>query len=163
MVAIRAEVPEARPSAATLGTARAGSATVIAPDGLAVTVGYLVLEAARLDARLPDGRWVGAAVVGHDFESGLALIRLDPAAGPYRAAAVGRAGGLAPGAAVAVVGVDPGTGPVGLAARVTAVGPFVAYREYRLERALVVAPAPPHFGGAAPGARRTRPGSGRAT
>ena len=86
VVGLHAHVPPDRPSAATLGEERAGSATVIDPDGLAVTVGYLVLEAARIEVTLEDGRRTTARVVGHDFESGLALIRLDPGGAPYPAA-----------------------------------------------------------------------------
>lgn len=148
VVALEARIAPDRPSVATLGTARAGSATVIAPDGLAVTVGYLVLEAARIDVVLPDGRRGTARVVGHDFESGLALIQLDPAGGPYSAARLGRAAAVGPGQAVAIVGAGE-VAPLGQAARVTRVGPFVAYWEYLLERALFVAPHHPSFGGAA--------------
>jgi S1-C subfamily serine protease len=149
VVAIEVRVPPDRPSTATLGEVRAGSATVIDADGLAVTVGYLVLEAARIDVTLGDGQRTTARVVGHDFESGLALIRLDPAAGPYVAARLGHSAGLAPGQAAAIVGVVPSTPTVGVMVRVTGVGPFVAYWEYLLDRALFVAPHHPAFGGAA--------------
>jgi S1-C subfamily serine protease len=149
VVALEAQIAPDRPSAATLGEARAGSATVIGAEGLAVTVGYLVLEATRVDVGLPDGRRTSARVLGHDFESGLALIRLDPGAGPYPAARVGRSGPLAGGQAVAIVGAGAGGPAVGLAARVTRVGPFVAFWEYLLEGALFVAPHHPRFGGAA--------------
>jgi S1-C subfamily serine protease len=149
VVGIQSLVPPDRPSAATLGEERAGSATIIDPDGLAVTVGYLVLEAARIDVTLGGGRRTTARVVGHDFESGLALIRLDPSGAPYPAARVGQSGSLAAGQPVAIVGVG-GTGPAaGVMVRVTAVGPFVAYWEYLLERAVFVAPHHPAFGGAA--------------
>ena len=149
VVAIRARVPADRPSVATLGEERAGSATLIAPDGLAVTVGYLVLEAAEVEARLADGRRTTARVLGHDFESGLALIRLDGAGAPYPVVPVGRSATVAPGQAVAVVGVGESRQAAGLPARVQAVRSFVAYWEYLLERALLVAPHHPAFGGAA--------------
>ena len=149
VVAIQALVPPDRPSAATLGEERAGAATIIAPDGIAVTVGYLVLEAARIDVALEGGRRTTARVVGHDFESGLALIQLDAGGAPYPAAPVGRSGSLAGGDPVAIVGVGPGGVASGAMARVTSVGPFVAYWEYLLERAIFVAPHHPGFGGAA--------------
>jgi S1-C subfamily serine protease len=50
---------------------------------------------------------------------------------------------------VAIVGAGAGGPAVGLAARVTRVGPFVAFWEYLLEGALFVAPHHPRFGGAA--------------
>jgi S1-C subfamily serine protease len=133
VVAIETRVPPDRPSTATLGEERAGSATVIEPDGLAVTVGYLVLEAARIDVTLDDGRRTTARVVGHDFESGLALIRLDPARGPYVAARLGQSAGLASGQPAAIVGVGVPAPAVGV----------------MLDRAVFVAPHHPAFGGAA--------------
>ena len=149
VVGIRARVPADRPSAATLGTERWGSGVLLDADGLAVTVGYIVLEAARLEVRLDSGFVVGARVVGHDFESGLALIRLDAARAPYPAVRLGQAPVVAPGDPVAIVGAVEGDRTLGLAARVLAVRPFVAYWEYMLERAFRVTPLHPAFGGAA--------------
>jgi S1-C subfamily serine protease len=149
VVAITARIPPDRPSTATLGEERAGSATVIEPEGLAVTVGYLVLEATRIDVALEDGRATTARVVGHDFESGLALIRLDPSGAPYAAVRLGTSAPLAPGQSVAIVGVGASGPPLGLMVRVTSIGPFVAYWEYLLDQALFVAPHHPAFGGAA--------------
>ena len=149
VVAIQSLVPPDRPSAATLGEERAGAATIIDPGGLAVTVGYLVLEAARIDVALADGRRTTARVVGHDFESGLALIQLDAAGAPYPAASLGQSAPLGAGDPVAIVGIGPGGVASGAMARVTKVGPFVAYWEYLLERAIFVAPHHPGFGGAA--------------
>jgi uncharacterized integral membrane protein (TIGR00697 family) len=148
VVGIRAWVPPDRPSSATLGTERWGSGIVIEPDGLAVTVGYVVLEATRLAVELADGRSVAARVVGHDFESGLGLIRL-AGGGPFPTARLGPSASVAVGQPVSIVGVDEDRRPRARAGRVTDVRPFVAYWEYRLERALVVAPLHPAFGGAA--------------
>jgi S1-C subfamily serine protease len=149
VVAIQTQIPADRPSVATLGEERSGSATVIEADGLAVTVGYLVLEAARIDVTLENGRRTTARVVGHDFESGLALIRLDPAGGPYAAARVGQSAGLAPGQPAAIVGVGTPAPAVGVMVRVTSIGSFVAYWEYLLDQAIFVAPHHAAFGGAA--------------
>jgi len=148
VVGIRARIPSDRPSAGTLGTERWGSGVVIEPEGLVLTVGYVVLEAVGLDVVLGDGRTVAARVVGHDFESGLGVIRLD-GPGPYPTARLGRSGPVAAGQPVSIVGVSEDQRPVAVAARVTAVRPFVAYWEYMLERALLVAPLHPAFGGAA--------------
>lgn len=148
IVGIRAAVPPDRPSAATLGTDRWGSGVVIEPGGLVLTVGYVVLEARAIEASLRDGRTVPAQVVGHDFESGLALLRL-AGEGPYPAAILGRSGSLESGAPVATVGVASNGRLNGTIARITAVRRFVAYWEYLLDRALMVAPQNPAFGGAA--------------
>jgi S1-C subfamily serine protease len=148
VVAIRAQVPPDRPSAATLGTERGGAAVLIEPDGLAVTVGYLVLEAAAVEATLPDGRTVPARVVGHDLESGLGLVRV-AAPGPLPVLALGQPAALAAGQPVSIVGAGSPGHPSATAARLLAVRPFVGYWEYLLERALVVAPPHDAFGGAA--------------
>ena len=148
VVAVHAQVPPDRPSAATLGAERAGSGVVVDPDGLVLTVGYLVLEAVAVEVGLADGRTLAARVLGHDFESGLALLRL-PAGARYPAAALGRSGPVVPGQAVSVVGMSDERRPVGIAARITGARRFVAYWEYLLERALFVTPRHPAFGGAA--------------
>lgn len=148
VVAVRAQVPPDRPSAATLGAERAGSGIVVDPDGLVLTVGYLVLEATAVEVGLADGRTLAARVIGHDFESGLALLRL-PAGARYPAAALGQSGPVASGQPVSVVGMSDERRPIGIAAQITAVRRFVAYWEYLLERALFVAPRHPAFGGAA--------------
>jgi uncharacterized integral membrane protein (TIGR00697 family) len=148
VVRIQVQVPPDRPSAETLGTERAGSGVIVDAGGLVLTVGYLVLEAATVEAALPDGRALPARVVGHDFESGLGLLAL-PAGERYPAVALGRSAALTTGQPVSVVGVGDDRRWIGVAAQVTAVRPFVAYWEYLLERALFVAPRHPAFGGAA--------------
>jgi len=147
IVGIRAQVPKDRPSAATLGHERWGSGIVIDPDGTALTVGYVVLEAATLEVSLADGRTVAGRVLGHDFESGLAVVRL-AGRGPYPAASLGRSAPLGPGQPVSIVGMTGERRVHGVAARVTAIRPFVAYWEYMLDRAVLVAPLHPAFGGA---------------
>jgi S1-C subfamily serine protease len=112
------------------------------------TVGYLVLDATSIEVTLADGSTVAGRVAGHDFEAGLALVRL-PADRRYPAATVGRSGSVAVDQPVAVVGMGDEGRPVGISARVTAVRRFVAYWEYLLERAVFVAPQHPAFGGAA--------------
>ncbi|MBI4013748.1 MAG: queuosine precursor transporter [Candidatus Rokubacteria bacterium] len=148
VVGIRAQVPRDRPSAATLGAERAGSGVLVDPDGLVLTVGYLVLEATAVEVLLGDGRTIEARVVGHDFESGLGLLRL-PAGARYPAATLGRSGPVQSGQPVAVVGMGDERRPIAIAAAVTGTRRFVAYWEYLLERALFVAPQHPAFGGAA--------------
>jgi len=148
VVGLRARIPADRPSAATLGTERFGSGVIIDPDGTILTVGYVVLEAATLEAVLADGRTLPARVLGHDFESGLAVVRA-AGGGPFPAVALGHAAPIGPGQSVALVGMEDGGRVLGLGGTVTGVRPFVAYWEYMLDRALVVTPLHPAFGGAA--------------
>ena len=69
-------------SSATLGRRRAGSGVVIGSDGLVLTIGYLILEADRVDLVDSHGRHLPARVVAYDLASGLR-----PAAGARAAAA----------------------------------------------------------------------------
>jgi S1-C subfamily serine protease len=73
---------------------------------------------------------------------------MDPTGAPYPAVRLGASASLAPGHPVAILGVGA-SAPVGIMVRVTSIGPFVAYWEYLLDRAVFVAPHHPAFGGAA--------------
>ena len=74
-VHLQVTVPEDHPSAAVLGTERAGTGTLIRPDGLVITVNYVVLGARSLTVTLLDGRTLPGEVVAQDFHSGIALVR----------------------------------------------------------------------------------------
>ena len=89
VVGIRVEVEAGRPSAATLGTERAGSGVIFDGDqGYVLTVSYLLLDAARIQVSLRDGRTVPARLIGLDLEAGVAVARLE-GAGPWPAATLG--------------------------------------------------------------------------
>jgi len=72
-VEVRA-VGDAR-SIATLGRRRQGSGVVIGADGLVLTIGYLILEADRVDLVDGNGRHVPARVVAYDLASGFGLVQ----------------------------------------------------------------------------------------
>ena len=67
-------VADAR-SIGTLGREREGTGTVIAADGLILTIGYLIIEAEQVDVVDARGRTLPATVVAYDHASGLALLR----------------------------------------------------------------------------------------
>lgn len=67
-------LPDAR-SAETLGAEREGTGVVIAPDGLTLTIGYLLIEADEIRIVDVHGRTLPAQVVAYDQVSGLGLIR----------------------------------------------------------------------------------------
>jgi len=55
IVGLRVRAPENAPSSARLGSRRFGSAVIFDARGYAVTVSYLLLDAASLEARSRDG------------------------------------------------------------------------------------------------------------
>lgn len=125
-------------SSRTLGQARQGSGVVIGDDGLVLTIGYLVLEADRVQLQLDDGRTVPARVLGVDVATGFGLVQ---ALAPLRLEPVplARSGTLADDAALMVVsgGEDGAASLAQLASRRA----FSGYWEYHLDQALFTVPA----------------------
>lgn len=156
VVALKSNVPADAFSARTLGTEREGSGVLIrppgAPDGLVLTIGYLIGEAENVWITTSTGRVVPGHALAYDFETGFGLVQAlgrvealplplapstlpETGASAILAAAPHRAGGAAGGGA--------------LACNVVAREPFAGYWEYLLEEALFTAPAHPSWGGAA--------------
>jgi S1-C subfamily serine protease len=59
----------------TLGPERIGSGTYIAPSGLVLTIGYLILEADQVQITTSKGRTVPATVTAYDPVTGFGLLR----------------------------------------------------------------------------------------
>ena len=74
LVGIEVEIPSNARTAPGLGTHREGNGVVISEDGLVLTIGYLILEAASVDITLQNGREVAAEVVAYDHDSGFGLV-----------------------------------------------------------------------------------------
>jgi serine protease Do len=142
---VTARVAAAHPSARILGTERIGSAVVVDPGGLLLTVNYVVMGARRVRVTMTDGRRLEAKVAGQDFESGLALLRV-PAAG-LPAATLASSDEVILGASVFVIAATGPTERRVAAGIVTDLGEFEAYWEYLLDRGIVSSAANPGFGG----------------
>jgi S1-C subfamily serine protease len=135
-------------SSERLGTRRFSSAVIFDSRGYAVTVSYAVLDALSLEAKLRDGRRVPATLTGIDFDTGLAVVKLE-GDGAWPAATLGESKDVKAGTVTGTVGVDEDDDLVHVTGRVQAVRRFSAYWEYMLPRAFIVSPSSPSWGGSA--------------
>ncbi len=141
---LRASVPESAMTAELLGTDREGLAIRFRDDGLAVTVGYLCLEASELWLSSDNGETAPAHLIAQDVESGLALVRPDISIG----SAIYRFGDGATSAGQSVRVVN-GPGDPALSCNVFAVGEFAGRWEYLIDEAIYTVPACDNWSGAA--------------
>ena len=146
VVGVRAVVPPDAFTAETLGTERTGNGVLIRPDGLVLTVGYLVTEAETIWLTLIDGRSVPATVLGYDQTTGFGLVqalaRLDLPALP-----IGQSSTVTVGDQVVLGGA--GGRKRSVAARIVAKQEFAGYWEYVVDEAIFTAPSHPNWGGTA--------------
>jgi len=146
VVLLRAEVPEDAFTASSLGTERIGSGAVIRPDGLTLTIGYLITEAESIWMTTRDGTAVPAHALAYDYVTGFGLVSpLGRLAVP--ALELGSAKSTPIGASAVVV--SHGGHNHSLAAKVVEKREFAGYWEYLIDEALFTAPAHPHWSGAA--------------
>lgn len=146
VVALEARVGDDAFSAQSLGKRRLGNATVIGPEGLMLTIGYLVTEAEEVIVTTNEGARVEAHVLGTDQATGFALIHaLEPLGLP--ALAVGDSRKV--GKETALVSAGGGGLEHALCGSLLSREPFAGYWEYYLDEALFVEPAHPHWSGAA--------------
>ena len=75
VVGVRVGVADDARSAETLGKERVGSGVVIGPDGLILTIGYLMLEAQSIQIVTQDNKTLPAQAVAYDLATGFGLIR----------------------------------------------------------------------------------------
>ncbi len=146
VVGVRARVPEHARTAQALGTRRTGSGIVIDANGLIVTIGYLILEASRVEVVVTQDKILQAEILAYDHETGLGLLR---ASGPINVTPMrlGESARLAPGDQLLVSGF--GGRVAARAAVLVSRRDFAGYWEYLLENAIFTAPPYPLYGGAA--------------
>ncbi len=134
---VHSQVPAAHVSAAIgLGTDRRGTGTLVSPDGLILTVHYLLLGAQSVVVTLGNGDQMPAKIVARDYNTGLGLLKINGSGYPYLP--VISSEGSVPGQEVftiASLGGDKRCGDTGV---ITYTGPFDAVWEFVLERCLCV-------------------------
>lgn len=146
IVKIRLEVPSDARTARSLGTEREGSGVVIDSGGLVLTIGYLILEAMRVEVVGPSGKLVSAKIVGYDHNTGFGLVRVTKPLG-INPMEFGESAALGERDEVLVAshrGSESVRGVFVVSRR-----DFVGYWEYLLENAIYTAPPHQDFGGAA--------------
>lgn len=146
MVGVRSIIPQDAFTAATLGTERTGNGVLIRPDGLVLTVGYLINEAETVWLSLSNGNAVQGHVIVYDHITGLGLVQA-LAREEFPVLAMGTS-------AAAQVGDDVVIGGAGglqnsLAARIVSRQEFAGYWEYLIEDAIFAAPSHENWGGTA--------------
>jgi S1-C subfamily serine protease len=146
VVGVYATVPEQARTAAALGVERFGSGVVIDASGLIVTIGYLILEAEKVEIVLSNEELVPVEVLAYDYETGFGLLRA-PDRVTILPMPLGSSSGLPPGEKllIASYGGEQTVRPaVFVGAR-----EFAGYWEYLIEDAMFTVPPYPRFGGAA--------------
>lgn len=146
VVALESRIPEDAFTARNLGAERLGNGVVIGPDGLVLTIGYLITEAQEITLTLNNGRRVPAHALGVDNVSGFGLVQaLQPLDLPVLP--LGDSSRLREDSPVIIAG---GGGQAHAAAgKVLTRMPFAGYWEYLLDDAIMTEPAHPHWSGAA--------------
>jgi len=136
-VGVHSHVPATHVSTAIgLGTDRRGTGTIVSPDGLILTVHYLLLGAKSVIVTLPDGEQQEANIVGKDYGTGLGLLKIDGAGLPYLKVASSEKCATGEEAfTVASLGGDKRCADCGM---ITYLGPFDAVWEFVLERCVCV-------------------------
>jgi serine protease Do len=133
-------------SAETLGKQRVGSGVVIGPDGLILTIGYLMLEAQSIQVVTQDNKIVPARTVAYDLATGFGLIRpLLPLRG-IKPVALGNPREVKAGESVMVAsgGADGDVAVTQLVSKRA----FSGYWEYHIESALFTSPPIENHSGA---------------
>ena len=150
VVSLRASVPSDAFTAESLGTERTGSGVVIrapgAPEGLVLTIGYLITEAETVWLVAHDGRAVPGHALAYDQATGFGLVL-----------ALGKLGvsglelGFSERIALGESLVMAAGGGLARAMETRLVGrqEFAGYWEYLLDDALFIAPAHPFWSGSA--------------
>ena len=144
IVFLRSEIPAEHPSALVLGEERMGTGVAVGPHHV-LTAHYLVLGATTLEVSGPEGRSRGVVSTALDHESGLALLALD---GPPLAAVEIAPAPAAPGLPVFLLTCTSERERKGASGHVSMVGPFEAFWEYMLDRAIMTTVINPGLAGA---------------
>ena len=146
VVQVKAETLPDALTAQMLGNEREGSGIVIDDDGLILTIGYVILEAADVTVTTDAGIVSPADVVGYDYESGFGLVRatIPLAVSPLE---IGDPASLKENDPTLIVSF--GGHDNAMTALIVSRRDFAGYWEYMLDDAFFTSPPHPNWSGAA--------------
>jgi S1-C subfamily serine protease len=145
VVFLRSEVPGDHPSAAILGQERLGTGVAVSADRI-LTAHYLVMGASRIEVTGFDGRERPVRRTAVDHTTGLALVTVEGS--PLRPARYEDAQEARPGLPIFLLTCARDGERKATTGHVSAVGPFEAFWEYMLDRAIMTTAINPGLAGA---------------
>jgi serine protease Do len=149
VVGVQVVASEGARSATTLGPRREGSGVVIGPDGLVLTIGYLLLEADTIQITTQDKKSVPARMVAYDLATGFGLIRpLVPLRGITPVTLGSASSSKAGDSFIASTGAQPTASPDVNMTQLVSKRAFSGYWEYHIETALFTSPPVDNHSGA---------------
>lgn len=145
VVFLRSRIPAAHPSSPILGEERMGSGVVV-DEHRVLTAHYLLLGASEVEVVAADGRERAVERTVADHETGLGLLELGGP--PLRPALMDRRERIAPGLPVFLLTCASAGERKGATGHVSWIGPFEAFWEYMLDRAIMTTVVNPGLAGA---------------
>jgi len=130
----------------TLGEERTGAGVLFGPEGLVLTIGYLILEADQVEITTARGRTLPATVVAYDHATGFGLLR---PIGPLDVKPIKLGTSASVESLDRLMTVGGGGEDSVTVATVVSRRPFAGYWEYMLEDAIFTSPPRPDHSGAA--------------
>lgn len=142
---ISTTVSAEHPSARNLGTERMGSGTVVEPDGYILTVNYVVNGATSIVVTMPDGEQYDGRLMAQDFDTGLALVKIDGRDMPFLRPAPAES--ITPGEPAFIVASAGEQGRRVSDGNVMSLESYDGQWEYMLEKSIRMTAFNPGFGG----------------
>jgi S1-C subfamily serine protease len=144
VVFLRASIPAAHPSARLLGEERTGAGVAVTPEHV-LTAHYLVLGASAAEVVGLDGRTRPVSRAALDHDSGLAFLTAEGAG--FEPARLAGDEELQPGDPVFMLTCTGDKDRRGASGHVSFAGPFEAFWEYMLDRAIMTTVVNPGLAG----------------
>jgi len=145
-VTVKAKAIANARSIKTLGDERTGAGVLIAPEGLVLTIGYLILEADEVEITTARGRTIPATVVAYDHATGFGLLR---PMGPLDVKPVKLGSSASVESLDRLMTVGGGGEESVTVATVVSRRRFAGYWEYMIDDAIFTSPPRPDHSGAA--------------